>query len=286
MLVVAHAVLLPWAIRNARTLRPLHAVQPRRRCRDLHREQPRRHRRVVRLGRGSREAPPRRHRPRPRRHRRRRAGGGLAVDPEHPGRRRPALRSAARDRAEGRRVRRGVRHLREGNPAPRRADRRPARAPPARRPSPPRSRSPSHLRLLLAVAALGGFWLLFPRRARGSLARSRSRGGLPRGGALRPALLGRDGRQRPLSLGGRGRHRAARGMVPFASRAPRAHHPRSRNVFVRNTAIWPRVLLPSGQYTPAPQPPVMPWSASSSIQSAKGDGQATSEKTPSQGGGT
>src|ERR1700750_764444 len=37
------------------------------------------------------------------------------------------------------------------------------------------------------------------------------------------------------------------------------------NVFVMNTAIWPRVLLAVGQELPPPQPPVIPSAASASM---------------------
>src|SRR6476660_9583447 len=59
----------------------------------------------------------------------------------------------------------------------------------------------------------------------------------------------------------------------------------SPKVLTRNTAIWPRLFGDDGQKLPLPQPAVTPSAASCSIQSENRLGQATSPKTPAQGGG-
>ncbi len=217
MLVVAHAVLLPWAIRNARTLgrfTPFNLVggvgifmanNPNATGEwyawDVDLEK--RHPGVIARGHVAIDDAARE--------------DALAVDQSQPGRRRPAVRAPARDHSEGRRIRRGVRHLREGDPAPERSDRRPVLPAPARRPPPPRPRSPSSLRRaprgrrsrrLLAPPPEGARRIASrPRPRRGSCCRRR----------VCPPCLRRHGRQRPLSLGRRGCDRASRGSVSLAA---------------------------------------------------------------------
>src|SRR5262245_1052285 len=58
------------------------------------------------------------------------------------------------------------------------------------------------------------------------------------------------------------------------------------NVFVRNGAIWPRVLGFVGQKLPPPHPAAIPRPERSSIQSEKRPGHGTSPKSPVQAGGT
>ena len=139
ILVVAHAVLLPWAIRNGRVFgrsTPFNLVGG---VGALHRQQPERDRAVVRVVRRSRAAAPRSPRPRRCRHRRRGPRRGLALDPRASGRGRSRVPPSPGHRPERRRLRRGVRDLRQIHPAPRRAARGPARRPRAGATSRPRA---------------------------------------------------------------------------------------------------------------------------------------------------
>ena len=135
----------------------------------------------------------------------------------------------------------------------------------------------------------------------------------PVGGA--PALPDRTGpdRLRPPRRPRRGAHAAGRldrdarepdAAAPPPGRSPRgawsarsgsgaldplaeAYGPLSRRlkVFVRKTAICPRVMGSDGQYRPPPQPAVMPRLKRSSIQSAYGPGQGRRRRSTGAGRG-
>ena len=116
ILVVAHAVLLPWAVRNARALgrfTPFNLVGGVGLFIANNANAPP----AVRVARDLELLAPERSRG-PRRRRRRRTAGSPALDPRQPRTRRPAVPAPARIDPEGRRLRRGVRDLRRRDPLP------------------------------------------------------------------------------------------------------------------------------------------------------------------------